>query len=693
MASLKLWALLLAAAPSCFAVQVSTLAELTTALSNQASHIIVAPGSGTISLGGTMLQVSAETVIEGNGVRLDAGSSSRILFIGGGNTPTFHVQISDVIFKDGSASTHPTNTIGGFDEGAGGSILVAPDASATIEGCTFEGSSAAIAGGALYAGGASITVFNSRFVSCSSQDTTPTAMTGTNFPPIEAGGGAIGVYSSTNFTCIDCSFESCTAGRTGGAIMVSEETGGAAPPPSSAPPPSTTIRTSTFTNCAAGTAGSTARTNGDAKGGAIALKYSGSASVYDSVISGCSAGNGGGVSAASGFEVSLKNVTIDRCTAENSGGGVFLEEATLNFDDGLITECVADSSAMPPTPRIGGGISSSSSILNVRTSSVERCSADMGGGMYLTSSTSSSMTRARLHDTALRGNRATARGTSCTETVCGLGGGIAVLDFSTLQLDKVSMVGNVIANAAGATSGTSGAALYSSVSAGGVHSSLLDIVHTCTGAGTAAAPLDLREAAPTLRGLSLTTTSCPANFLASASALPVTCAYETYSGMGSNVGTSYSICGTGAACSDVDVVPQRVLCGDACRWPGDGVCDDGGSGSSYSACSIGTDCTDCGSRTVQYTSPHCECVAPRRVPSSEVARGPAAAALAPYNRASAALDPSASGRSLVPLLACAADSRGRPVASRRRREFGRVRRTACCRPGGIRPDRDRRIRH
>ncbi|MBN2196823.1 MAG: LDL receptor domain-containing protein [Polyangiaceae bacterium] len=38
------------------------------------------------------------------------------------------------------------------------------------------------------------------------------------------------------------------------------------------------------------------------------------------------------------------------------------------------------------------------------------------------------------------------------------------------------------------------------------------------------------------------------------------------------------------------------LCTDSCRWAGDGVCDDGGSGSSYDACGYGTDCTDCGVR-------------------------------------------------------------------------------------------------
>ena len=43
------------------------------------------------------------------------------------------------------------------------------------------------------------------------------------------------------------------------------------------------------------------------------------------------------------------------------------------------------------------------------------------------------------------------------------------------------------------------------------------------------------------------------------------------------------------------------MCSDSCETPeynGDGVCDDGGTGSGFHACAYGTDCSDCGTRAV-----------------------------------------------------------------------------------------------
>ena len=40
------------------------------------------------------------------------------------------------------------------------------------------------------------------------------------------------------------------------------------------------------------------------------------------------------------------------------------------------------------------------------------------------------------------------------------------------------------------------------------------------------------------------------------------------------------------------------FCKDTCYWAGDGVCDDGGTGSAFHSCPYGTDCGDCGTRAV-----------------------------------------------------------------------------------------------
>eukprot|EP00966_Prymnesium_polylepis_P326724 7382627-Prymnesium_polylepis.1 len=44
-------------------------------------------------------------------------------------------------------------------------------------------------------------------------------------------------------------------------------------------------------------------------------------------------------------------------------------------------------------------------------------------------------------------------------------------------------------------------------------------------------------------------------------------------------------------------------CTDACQYPQDGICDDGGLGSQYNACPLGSDCTDCGVRIIPPPSP------------------------------------------------------------------------------------------
>ncbi len=80
------------------------------------------------------------------------------------------------------------------------------------------------------------------------------------------------------------------------------------------------------------------------------------------------------------------------------------------------------------------------------------------------------------------------------------------------------------------------------------------------------------------------------------------CAQEFYehamctrlSGGEAGVGGAAGHSGTGGRTS-------AVLCGEACPYSGDGVCDDGGPGASFGDCSYGTDCADCGIRV--WTAP------------------------------------------------------------------------------------------
>lgn len=56
-------------------------------------------------------------------------------------------------------------------------------------------------------------------------------------------------------------------------------------------------------------------------------------------------------------------------------------------------------------------------------------------------------------------------------------------------------------------------------------------------------------------------------------------------------------CDSGLTCVEglCETITDGV-CLDACRYAGDGACDDGGPGSLFSVCALGTDCTDCGAR-------------------------------------------------------------------------------------------------
>jgi hypothetical protein len=57
-------------------------------------------------------------------------------------------------------------------------------------------------------------------------------------------------------------------------------------------------------------------------------------------------------------------------------------------------------------------------------------------------------------------------------------------------------------------------------------------------------------------------------------------------------------CDADALCSTRSnrCVPEREGCTDECIYSGDGVCDDGMSGSLTAYCREGTDCGDCGAR-------------------------------------------------------------------------------------------------
>ena len=236
---------------------VSTLSALRNALSSSDAHIVVAPGSGPFNLGGTPLDVAINTVIEGNGVELNAGGSSRAMVV---TIATGSVSISGVTFRGGdTTSLHAS--VSGTAGGYGGGLMVASTASVTLDNCVFRDSSADYSGGGLFTAGASM-VTNTRFVSCSSRDLI-----------VSEGGGGVGVGTTGNFTCIGCSFESCTAARIGGGVWA-------------AGVQQVAIYSSFFTSCRAGTAGSADSLSGAAKGGA--MLFDGSyVWIYDTVISGC----------------------------------------------------------------------------------------------------------------------------------------------------------------------------------------------------------------------------------------------------------------------------------------------------------------------------------------------------------------------------------------------------------------------
>ena len=76
---------------------------------------------------------------------------------------------------------------------------------------------------------------------------------------------------------------------------------------------------------------------------------------------------------------------------------------------------------------------------------------------------------------------------------------------------------------------------------------------------------------------------------------------EWCGGYDDNDFTSSSMC---CACGGGQPVSQAsTLCTDACHYPSDGLCDDGGAGAQYDECALGTDCTDCGDRLPHPSPP------------------------------------------------------------------------------------------
>ena len=98
-------------------------------------------------------------------------------------------------------------------------------------------------------------------------------------------------------------------------------------------------------------------------------------------ISGCTAGEGGGLYAENSSTVIINNGTISGCTA-NAGGGLYAENSsTVIINNGTISGCKARMGT-------GGGLyATNQSTININRGTISGCEAGAGGGLFADNST------------------------------------------------------------------------------------------------------------------------------------------------------------------------------------------------------------------------------------------------------------------------------------------------------------------
>lgn len=322
---------------------VATEEHMALALRNAFPETTVYLKAVVTATAGFTLPLKAKATIDGAGeFGIQAKTTDPVLYVNTGG----ELHLRDVFVT------------GGFSQGAGGSVFVAPFATAYLLRSRIENSQAAASGGAIWVShDASLTLDSSSIVNCSAGHS----------------GGAVATAASSNIALVRSVISHCTAGVAGGAVSAGT---------------ASDVRALSMT---------IASCHADSAGGAFSLMDDGTLVVSNqSTIRGCSTlGHGGGVAVSARGIVSLEAASeIVDCRAHDLhkdalGGGIFGGVgATLRVGDGsAIRRCSASGT--------GGGahVESRGFIILERDSIVEKCDADVsGGGLSIGSSSALEMT-------------------------------------------------------------------------------------------------------------------------------------------------------------------------------------------------------------------------------------------------------------------------------------------------------------
>lgn len=288
---------------------VATEETLALALRNAFPETTVYLKAVVTATAGFALPLKAKATVDGAG---EFGIQAKTL------DPVFYVN------SGGELRLRDIFVAGGFSQGAGGSVFVAPFATVYLLRSRIENSLAAASGGAIWVShDASLTLESSSIVNCSASHS----------------GGAVATDAGSNIALLRSVVSHCTAGVAGGAVSAGT---------------ASVVRASSTTIAAC---------HAVSAGGAFSLASDGTLVVGNqSSIRGCSAqGHGGGVAVSARGLVSLEAASeIVECHARNAhnhdafGGGMF--------------------GGVGATLRVGGA------------SAIRRCSASGNGGTTPTSS-------------------------------------------------------------------------------------------------------------------------------------------------------------------------------------------------------------------------------------------------------------------------------------------------------------------
>ena len=214
----------------------------------------------------------------------------------------------------------------------------------------------------------------------------------------------------------DAVISNCTAAKQGGGIYAEKS--------------SNITLDGTISDCATTSEGS-----GLKEGGGIYLWNNGTLTMgSDAVISGCSAGDGGGIYAISNVAVNINGGTIKGCSGVDFGGGIRSDGSVITIDNGIIEDC---------SSRMGGAIygrsnsGKKSTIVLKNGTSLRKNEAlvgDGGGGVYLYNST------LEVYDSSISDNSAKNGGAVYISTY---GGGI-IMDNATIENNTATWDGGGI---------------------------------------------------------------------------------------------------------------------------------------------------------------------------------------------------------------------------------------------------------